>query len=337
MVELLSYVMTLIWCFARVLGLCWLKISILFKRPNQNNLLLKISEMEIGRDSLWGEVNIPYRRLASNINWDCEWSNLLNLKFRSRELLDSIYPELANRQYVCLHVRTSDYFNDEAYSAPRNADINNYLLAIDWLVAQGICVVRLGGPEMPQLKRKGLLDYAHSSKRSEVMDVHMVEHCMAYIGSQTGPIDLAALFEKRILTLNTLSLSHCFWYRKGSLFLPKHVMLEGRRLSMKERLERQLFEISGTGHQDVLVHYQENTDEEILLAVQEFIAFPELSAMQEDFNQQLERQMHNFCEMTLIWSDAHSDASQKLRWMSRFHGVKGSIAKTYLYQDNWCA
>lgn len=335
-IDLLGYLLTLLWSVARILGLIWSKSITIFGLPRSQNFLLHFSEMEVGRNSLCGLVSVPYRSFIPSIDWQGEWSQPLGVRFRSRASLDETFPELIGRKYICLHVRTGDFFNDHNYSAPRNAEIVNYFPAIEWLVNRGFLIVRLGGPEMPRVNKIGLLDYAHDHRRSEELDIHLLEHCDAYIGSQTGPIDLAGLFEKKILTVNALSLGHCFWYREGSLVLPKHVIFDGNRLSVRERLDNYLFEITGTGRMDPRAEYQENTADEILSATQEFIKSPKLTFEQQEFNKDLRLKMQVYFETTPIWPNPWDDASQKLRWMSRMHNVCGSIVASQLEQEKKC-
>jgi putative glycosyltransferase (TIGR04372 family) len=170
--------------------------------------------------------------------------------------------------------------------------------------------------------------------RNNRNDVSLVQHCDFYIGSQTGPIDLACLFEKRVLTVNALSLSHCMWYRKGALFIPKKAILDGRRLSLKDQIDLQLFEICGTGNMNPHVRYEQNTADEILSVLREFLLSPELTEDQVGFNEHLRRAIFDYFRSTAIWNSAEADVSQKMRWISRFHTVKGSIAAGYL-EKHW--
>lgn len=334
LVDVLGYFLTIAWSFARVLGIGCRKLCSVLGSKSSQSALVAFSEMEIGREELWGEIVAPYQANSQAVCWGKEFVRRLNVSYRPRAELDANFPILKGRRYICLHVRTGGFFCDHDYSSPRNADISNYLPAIEWLIAQSYIVVRLGDPAMPPLDVPGVLDYAHCSLRSEANDVHLVEHCEYYLGSQTGPIDLAALFEKRILTINGLSLSHCFWYRHGSLLLPKHALLEGRRLSLKEQIDLRLFEVTGTGHLDSRIQYEENTAEEILASVKDFLSLAELTPEQKMFNLYLSNNIETYFEETQVWSDHMADASQKIRWISRLKAADGSVAPSYL-ESNW--
>lgn len=82
-----------------------------------------------------------------------------------------------------LKIRIGGLFRDHVSSVSRNADIANYLPAIEWLVGQRYVVGRLGDPALPPLDAPRMLDYAHGPQRSEGNDVDLVEHCDYCLGS----------------------------------------------------------------------------------------------------------------------------------------------------------
>jgi len=332
-IVMLNILLNIWWSGCRIVGLaCW-KLQGLCGLGGRQHFLFRWSEVEIGRDELWGVVEAPFSASRQCVDWGRDHREPLGLCFGTRARLEADFPVLAGRPYVCLHVRTGGFFNDHAYSAPRNASIENYFLAIDELVGRGYVVVRIGDPGMPQLQRDGVVDYAHHAKRSQNNDVLIVEHCAAYLGSLTGPIDLACLFEKRIFTVNTLSLSHCTWYRQGSLFIPKRAKLDGQMLSLKQQIDLHLFEVMGTGHMDPRVEYVENSAEEIHQALLEFLQSPQLSDQQIAFNGYLKERLVEYFEGTQLWKTPHADTAQKNRWFARQHTVDGGIAQCWLEKE----
>ena len=331
---MLDILLSVWWSACRIVGIAWRKLQAVCGLGAHHNFLVRWSEAEIGRKGLWGEVETPFSAKRQLINWRHDHRQALGLQFGLRTRLESDFPELDGHPYVCLHVRTGGFFNDHAYSAPRNASIENYFLAIDELVARGFVVVRIGDPAMPKLQREGVLDYAHHVKRSQANDVLLVEHCDAYIGSLTGPIDLACLFEKRIFAVNTLSLSHCTWYRQGSLFIPKRVKLDGRMLSLKDQVDLYLFEIMGTGHMDPRVEYIENSAQEIHQALLEFLQVSPLTHRQIAFNGYLKERLVEYFDSCQLWETPQADTAQKIRWLARHHSVDGGIAQCWL-EENW--
>ena len=332
--EVVNYLITLLLSVLRIPGIAIRRSRSLLGFQPKSNCLVELSNKVFGQAGLWGNVCAPFdvRNLA--IDWERELGEKVNAQYRSRGELDREFPALANKKYVCLHVRTGGFFKDYECSAPRNATINNYILALRELTRLGYVVVRIGDPAMPPLIMDGVLDYAHSRSKSEKNDVLLIEHCEFFIGSLSGPIDTACLFEKRILTVNCLSLAHCTWYRMGSLMVPKKVVLRRRALSLKEQIDLHLFEICGTGQMVEGVEYRENSAAEILEAVREFQTFSELSERQMVFNRYLRDKMLEYFHATRVWGNAEDDASQKTRWASRIFFAKGSICAGYL-KDNW--
>jgi putative glycosyltransferase (TIGR04372 family) len=162
----------------------------------------------------------------------------------------------------------------------------------------------------------------------------LIEHCDVYIGSMTGPMDVALLFEKRIFTVNLASLFHCSWYRQGSLFIPKKAKLNGRSLSLKEQIDLHLFDAMGTGHTEPGVEYVENSAEEIFAALREFLQMPGLTSDQRAFNAYLKRAIIEYSEGGQLWKTPYEDTMQKIRWLARQHTVNGSVAQCWL-EKNW--
>jgi putative glycosyltransferase (TIGR04372 family) len=333
--NILNIYFSIILSILRVSGLIIRKVkSIYGANKSGENFLIKLSEIEIGRQELWGNPTPPFLDNNQKIDWGQEHRLSLNVKFDLRKRLNNVFYELKNKKYICLHVRTGGFFNDEKTSVARNSNIYNYLTSIDMLVNNGYVVVRLGDPKMPKLLHKGVLDYAHHYSRNEYNDILLVEHCDAYIGSLSGPIDLACLFEKRILTVNTLSLSHCTWYSRGSLFIPKKVIKNGKLLTLKEQIDLNIFEISGNGLMDPSVEFIENTKEEIYFATKEFLQNIEIGYEQEIFNLYLKNSLTEYFNNIKIWESSLVDTVEKMRWFARHHTVDGSIAKFWL-DKNW--
>jgi putative glycosyltransferase (TIGR04372 family) len=332
--EAFCHFVTLLLSISRILGIGLRRLRTgLGLRPS-NNIFVNFSEVCFGRSALWGEVTGPFDPKYGEIDWSHEFARRLGIRFCPRSEVDADFPMLAGKRYVCLHVRTGGFFKDDDLSAPRNADIKNYIPAITALTDNGFVVVRIGDPSMPQLKMDHVLDYAHSPLKSEKNDIALIEHCDTYVGSSTGPIDVASLFEKRILVVNCISLSHCFWYREGSLFLPKKATMAGRELLLKEQIDRHLFEIYGSGKTAEDVEFLENSGDEILEAVKEFIQQPGLNRDQHAFNYYLSEKLAEYFNTTLVWAPPDKDIERKNRWFGRLVAAKGGICAQYL-RKNW--
>lgn len=332
--EIVNYLMTIVLSVLRVIGIVLRRCRSLLGFQPKNNWLVELSDKVIGQAGLWDEVRAPFDAKNLLVDWERELDEKVNAQYRSRGELERDFPVLVGKRYVCLHVRTGGFFKDHEYSAPRNANIDNYIPAIRELMGRGYVVVRLGDPAMPPIVMEGVLDYAHSRARSEQNDVLLIEHCEFFIGSLSGPIDTACLFEKRILTVNCLSMAHCTWYRRGSLFIPKKAVLRNRALTLKEQIDLHLFEICGTGQMVEGVEYRENSADEILGAVKEFLLSPDPGEEQAAFNRYLREKMLEYFHATRVWDKVEDDAGQKTRWASRIFAAKGSVCAGYL-QRHW--
>jgi putative glycosyltransferase (TIGR04372 family) len=332
--EVVNYLMTIVLSVSRIIGIGLRRCRSLLGFQPRNNWLVDLSDKVFGQAGLWGDVKVPFDVKNIAIDWGRELEDKLNVQYQSRGELERDFPALKDRKYVCLHVRTGGFFDDHEYSSPRNANINNYIPALRELTDQGYLVARLGDPAMPPFVMDQVLDYAHSPLRSDPNDVRLIEHCEFYIGSLSGPIDTACLFEKRILTVNCLSMAHCTWYRTGARFIPKRALRDKKLLTLKEQIDQHLFEILGTGQMVEGVEYQENTADDILEAVREFLASPSLSAEQVAFNEYLSRRMVEYFETVRVWDKAEDDAGQKTRWASRILAAQGSVCAGYL-KGHW--
>ena len=323
-IELFNYLMSIWLAALRIIGILLLKIRHHLGFQT-DNIFLTASECPVNRNTIW----------TNRIFWNAELENKLNVTFGPRKAIESVFPILTGKKYICLHVRTPGFWNDHINSKFRNADIENYIPAIRELVNQGFLVIRLGDPTMPKIRLDGVIDYANSQFRSKNNDILLLEHCEFYIGGQSGPIDTACLFEKKILTVNCISLACYFWYRNGSRFIPKKAMMGKKVLSLKEQIDHDLFEAKGTGTMNEQINYLENTKEEILDAVREFISFTDLAPVQNEFNDLMENRLMDYFENKLIlMKNKKNDFIEKNRWISRIHNIQGSICKGYL-EKNW--
>jgi len=333
--DVINWLMTFVISILRIIGLAWYKMQVILGHRPDRCYLAELSDKVFGQLGLWGDVKTPFNVKNIKINWAEELQHTVGVTFGFRDTLERDFPSLKGQRYICLHVRTRGFHSGPAhYSDYRNADINHYIQAIKYLVRLGYMIVRLGDPSMPAIKLEGVIDYANSKKRSEKNDILLVEHCDCYIGSQTGPIDVAGLFEKKILTVNCLSLSHCFWYREGSLFLPKKAKIHSNIFTLKEQIDAGFFELDGTARMHDNVEYIENTSEEIAEAVREFMDSPPLEDMQLEYNAYLKKKIFEYFHTTQTWEKNEDDASQKTRWASRILDMQGSICAGYL-RKNW--
>jgi len=109
---------------------------------------------------------------------------------------------------VCLHVRTPSFYKNINHATYRNADILNYIDSINLLAEKGYFVIRIGDSGMPKIPENLIhhenkyFDLAHSDFNTAPINSWIVSICRFYVGMQSGPFDLARLYDKPILLTN---------------------------------------------------------------------------------------------------------------------------------------
>ena len=108
--------------------------------------------------------------------------------------------------FACLHVRESGFKANHGYTTIENvlnADIDKYLPAIQAVVKRGGWVIRVGDPKMRPLPAMPCtIDYAHSSLKSEWLDVFLLGACRFFIGTSSGPAYVPPLFGRPCVLTN---------------------------------------------------------------------------------------------------------------------------------------
>lgn len=173
---------------------------------------------------------------------------------------------------VSLHVREGGYrrargMHERATDDARNARIDRYAPAIDWLAAQGAIIVRLGDPTMTPLARPGVVDMATSTARSPELDLWVVSKSRLFIASDSGPYYLARLFGVPSLAVNVIQFMGYSWGAQDRFICKMAIdRMTGRQLTISEMLDEPYL-----GHALDLDRYrhEENAPEDILAAAQE--------------------------------------------------------------------
>jgi putative glycosyltransferase (TIGR04372 family) len=176
----------------------------------------------------------------------------------------------ADDWFVCLHVRTSEFYGDNA--GHRNACFDNYRKTIDYIVGLGGKVIRMGdkGAGIVNFQQEGLIDYPNSALKSELMDLYLIKYCRFYIGTLSGILDTAYLFQTPTLCVNSLH----FDLRSPNpcdRVLYKRIARKGSNqlLSFDQAMDE--YENILSADWSLSYEFIENDAEELLVATQEFI------------------------------------------------------------------
>ena len=186
---------------------------------------------------------------------------------------------------VCVLVRDSVYLAEDqittrydkvskdrwSYHDYRDSNIFNYLPALTWLADQGVWVFRMGKLMEKPLNagHPRIIDYAFSTRRSDLLDVWLFANCSFCISTSTGPDSIATVYRRPILYLNASPLGHLTTY-SNSLWAPKNLFWidDDSPLRLKDYLTHTYFH--SQKYHDAGLRFQELTQEEIVEFVQEF-------------------------------------------------------------------
>jgi putative glycosyltransferase (TIGR04372 family) len=96
--------------------------------------------------------------------------------------------------FVAFHAREPGFAGDP-FPSPRNASIENFLPAMQEVVARGGWVIRIGDKDMKRLPAMpGVVDYAHSDFKSDWMDIFLLAQCRFFVSTPSGPAQVPHLF-----------------------------------------------------------------------------------------------------------------------------------------------
>lgn len=176
---------------------------------------------------------------------------------------------------VTLHVRGStarDILNEteREIERERDASIESYYEAIDFLVSRGYTVVRLGDPTMAPIARRGLVDLATWPDRSGALELWCISKSDFFIACDSGPYSLGRLLNTPCLAVNVTNVTGAYPVCWRDMYILKRAIdcRTGHTLTLDEMVtEDYLLNRRRPGR----FRYIENTSEEILEAVRDML------------------------------------------------------------------
>jgi len=300
----------------------------------------------IGEAVLW-QTNKNLKKFSwervRSFNWKKELNTYLPVRLRvdRHEKAEKIQKQMGiplKDWFVCLHVREGGFHKDYENSKARNASIGNYILAIKAITNAGGWVVRMGDSTMtplPVLER--VIDYPHTPFKSDLMDIYLIKSCKFYMGSQSGIMDVALLFQKPVLMPNMYHWFLCYPQKKNDLGLIKHIYSHSRQrfLSVQDIFEEpwDILDLTKLGADYEMT---ENTPEEIKDLVLEYLnavnaGKKKYSVLQKEANRRRILQAHQIFKQRMFLTD---DLYNKYRIASRIESCVGALSKKYL-ESNW--
>jgi len=191
---------------------------------------------------------------------------------------------------VCFHVRDNAYLSGKfpeknfSYHNFRDADVQTYLPAIEYLIEQGYKVVQIGASTNQKLaiESNHYIDLANnrSEEYGDFLELFLLDICHFFLANFSGPYGVATIFDTPILIVNGTPVQHP--YGKFGRFLPKRIFQHGDEIMLPELCRGK--PLSNENKAPIYlcfnqveftkygVEYVDNSQEDILKAVIEFEA-----------------------------------------------------------------
>src|SRR5262249_32450036 len=211
---------------------------------------------------------------------------------------------LEQTRIVTLHVREAGFRSrpgrpEDRSVSTRNARIETYNKAIDFLSAQGYLIVRIGDSTMTPLNRSGVLDLAKSKKRTELLELYCLMKSEFLLGCESGLVGVSYLVNLPLLSVNATDPVSSYPIRRDGLYILKRVVDRKSEtvLSLADMLkEDYLFNLRNPDRYE----YIDNTSEEILEVTKEMVAGlkarPEPNRAQLEYKQLISTAVENLKE-----------------------------------------
>lgn len=221
------------------------------------------------RDSLYPEQTLPDKPLE--FRWTDEQEK------QGQALLKQLG---IDTWYVCIHARDSEYLDkkvqgvDWSYHDFRDADINTYKQAIDYIISEGGKVVRVNIAYNVQceIDDPNYIDYGGMADANDFGYIYLISKCKFFIGGATGITEVARIFKKPVAICNWVHYELLTSFRQGDLFIPKKCWINewGRYLTLSEILSNGVGRfIKAEQYKNVGIDLENNNENEIYLLAKE--------------------------------------------------------------------
>tara|TARA_B110000014_G_scaffold263908_1_gene262355 strand:+ start:828 stop:2087 length:1260 start_codon:yes stop_codon:yes gene_type:complete len=246
-----------------------------------------------------------------------------------------------NDKIVCIHVRDGKYRDDSNRKSYRNSDINNYLESIKFLISSRYKVIRMGKNSNTKifLKNENFIDYNFNEIQEDILDLYLIKKCQFYIGTQSGILDVAHMFNKPILLTNMCELYTSFPRKKIDRGIFKKICnkYSGENISINEFAKMPFKYHDPQLEINDLVFY-ENNSHELLECTKEFLVNLQNklgeTILQNKFNNLIKKQYETFYNQRL--SNQHNLKIQvdSLKMIRMFKSIQGSLCDIYLRNNS---
>ena len=181
-----------------------------------------------------------------------------------------------NKKIVTIHFRDSLYRKDYNRRIFRNSSIKNAYKAINYLLDKGYFVVRIGNlaKEKFNINHPNFLDYPFSKIVSDKLDVFFIKNSNFFIGTQSGLVAIADIFNVPVLLLNMYQLFEGYPKKKCDRGIFKNILFkkDNKNLSIEEfmKLPHEYHHSNMKKEFYGNLEFYENTEIQIYTAIKEF-------------------------------------------------------------------
>ena len=253
-----------------------------------------------------------------------------------------LYKEnIFGKKIVCLHVRDGGYKKDHERKSYRNSNILNYTELINYLIKKNYFVIRMGDKSSIKynFSNNFFLDYAHSNINSRLMDIFLISECKFFVGTQSGILDLAYMFNKPVLTTNMCEM-YCSYPRKindRGVFKKIKIKKTGQSLSLKDYIKMDYSKHNPEIEQKDFF-YVENTPKELYESIVEFenlycSAKFSLSHSQNEINKLIKDTFRDKYYSNLLKTDKIFDKMENGKIALWIKSFKGSLCESNLKES----
>ncbi len=260
------------------------------------------------KDDFWeyrlpdGEI-LPYTHGAAIVQqtWEAEGRGpLLKLDEQKKSALRYLLDEMgipADAWYVCLHVRETGFHANwnSKYPSARDANIEDYQVAIDAVRERGGWIVRVGDPSMKRLpKMERVYDYAHSHLKSQIGDLVLPAGCRFFLGTNSGYATVPGIYGVPNLLTNWIPVALPLWFGQD-VMIPKMFWnkAENRFLSFEEMFGSKIGAMQNILDFPEEIEVRNNSVEEIRAATIEMLERCENSAVYTPDDDILQKKYHD--------------------------------------------
>lgn len=178
-----------------------------------------------------------------------------------------------NQKIVCFANRDG-LFLKENFLSRRNAKINTYKDALEYLANKDFFCIRMGRHHVEKIDflQDNIIDYPFSDKKNDLMDLFIFSKCIFLISTSHGIAELAPLFRKKRLIINYSYPQYLHWLGNHTplVILKKFKnLINNEYISFKEVYEKKLYLISNTDLKSYGFELIDNSEEEILDATKD--------------------------------------------------------------------